>query len=182
MQHYDGDNELQPAAGKTNVRATVDGNARRSRRYSSDESAAAQQDDSEMETYLDQYQQSTPMRPGMLLYYIRLVYTSRQLNTHETRLVYNIYVSIIIIILTLDPTSTSGNARFRLFQRNVRTMFYNYHTLIIFSFSFSSPLLHAGQRMGELDMFARPPADDDRPFRPSLDQYNWGSKQSQQHK
>lgn len=45
------------------MRATVDGNARRSRRYSSDESAA-QQDDSEIETYLDKYQQSTPMRPG----------------------------------------------------------------------------------------------------------------------
>lgn len=60
MQRYDGDSEQTQR--KTNVRATVDGNARRARRYSSDESAAPQ--DSEMETYLDQYQQSTPMRPG----------------------------------------------------------------------------------------------------------------------
>jgi len=31
--------------------------------------------------------------------------------------------------------------------------------------------------MGELDMFARPAADDDRPFRPSLEQYQWNRQQ-----
>ncbi len=62
QQRYDGDTEQSQR--KTNVRATVDGNARRqSRRYSSDESAA-QESSAEVETYLDQYQQSTPIKPG----------------------------------------------------------------------------------------------------------------------
>ena len=66
-QQYDGDNERTqrgvPRVSKGGpVRATVDGNARRQRRYSSDESAAAESA-TEMENYLDQYQQS-PMQPG----------------------------------------------------------------------------------------------------------------------
>ena len=68
QQRYDGDTEQ--SRRKTNVRATVDGNARRqSRRYSSDESAA-QESSADVETYLDQYKNSTPIRPGESMYRI----------------------------------------------------------------------------------------------------------------
>jgi len=67
MQRYDGDTETTGRGGPPRpggpVRATVDGNARRQRRYSSDESAAPESAN-EMESYLEQYQQTAPMRPG----------------------------------------------------------------------------------------------------------------------
>jgi len=50
----------------SNMRATVDGNARRSRRYSSDESAANDQSLTELDQsdYLKGYQTSAAMKPG----------------------------------------------------------------------------------------------------------------------
>lgn len=50
----------------SNMRATVDGDARRSRRHSSDESAAAQKSITDLDPseYLQGYQTSAPMKPG----------------------------------------------------------------------------------------------------------------------
>lgn len=73
LLQYDGDTEhSQPhppgERGEVpfNLRATVDGDARRGRRYSSDESAVGDQSVTEMDQteYLKGYQSSTPMQPG----------------------------------------------------------------------------------------------------------------------
>ena len=66
---YDGDSEPTPHQTSLQrhapMRATVDGDARRNRRHSSDESvgggSVTELDHSE---YLRRYQQSTPMQPG----------------------------------------------------------------------------------------------------------------------
>lgn len=72
---YDGDteNSLPRLATERpevpfNLRATVDGDARRSRRHSTDESAVATQSVQDMDhsEYLQGYQSSTPMQPGMI--------------------------------------------------------------------------------------------------------------------
>lgn len=68
---YDGDSEPTPhqttLQRHTPMRATVDGDARRNRRHSSDESvgggSVTELDHSE---YLRRYQQSTPMQPGRI--------------------------------------------------------------------------------------------------------------------
>ena len=71
LLQYDGDTEHtlpRPPAEKPdvpfNLRATVDGDARRGRRHSSDEviTTGTEMDHSE---YLQGYQSSTPMQPGI---------------------------------------------------------------------------------------------------------------------
>ncbi len=87
QQRYDGDTEQ--SRRKTNVRATVDGNARRqSRRYSSDESAA-QESSADVETYLHQYKNSTPIRPGESMYRIipKTLVKSTKIETYITKMV-----------------------------------------------------------------------------------------------
>ncbi len=74
---YDGDNEQTTARRGHNerqtipstMRATVDGDAKRGRRYSSDESAVAQQSitDLDQSDYLQGYGTSAPMKPGRRL-------------------------------------------------------------------------------------------------------------------
>lgn len=100
----------------------MDGDARRSRRYSSDESGGGSVTELDTSDYLGEYQQSTPMQPGRI-----------HTNSHLTTC----------------------------------------HSLLIYTFF--SP----GQRMGELEMFARPrdPENPERPFRPSLQDYQWTKRQ-----
>ena len=61
---YDGDVE-QSSSKKGGLRATVDGDAKRNRRHSSDESGGSV---TELDTsrYLRSYQQASPMQPGKL--------------------------------------------------------------------------------------------------------------------
>ena len=64
---YDGDVEQSSLKrGEQRLRATVDGDAKRNRRHSSDESAGGGSV-TELDTskYLRSYQQSTPMQPGI---------------------------------------------------------------------------------------------------------------------
>ena len=85
---YDGDTErtLPRPSGERpevpfNLRATVDGDARRGRRQSSDESAIGTLSDKDMDhsEYLKGYQSSTPMQPGRLI----TIFTSSWLGTAE---------------------------------------------------------------------------------------------------
>ena len=66
---YEGDVEQSSIKrGGQALRATVDGDAKRTRRHSSDESAGGGSvRELDASRYLDSYQKSTPMQPGMCI-------------------------------------------------------------------------------------------------------------------
>ena len=70
MIQYEGDIEQSSQnRGGQGLRATVDGDAKRTRRHSSDESAGGGSvRELDASRYLGSYQQSTPMQPGMCVY------------------------------------------------------------------------------------------------------------------
>lgn len=66
------------------LRATVDGDARRNRRHSSDESAGGGSvTELDRSRYLQQYQRTTPMQPGMLYIYMSSLMEERQFGEAE---------------------------------------------------------------------------------------------------
>lgn len=64
-QSTNGQTDGHGRGGGLGLRATVDGDARR-RKYSSDEEESVTELSRAQETHLQNYQQSTPMQPGMI--------------------------------------------------------------------------------------------------------------------
>ena len=140
--------------------ATVDGDARRSRRYSSDESTVGGGSVTELDRteYLTGYQQSTPMQPGKT--HTNSPHTHTHTHTHQ------------------QPCTT----QFQLCMNGIAkhlAMYACTHSFppaaCINEYTFLSP----GQRMGEYEMFARPRDSEnpERPFRPSLQDCQWTQPQ-----